>query len=127
MYVGYLGGYMRNFKNQDPHSYPDYHNPYYDPEKCGLEMLAVIDEPNMSYEYNTTIIVQDKETEDIYLAQDSGCSCPTPFEWVTGLDKMSKIANIEIFDQILSGDYYGNKRYNPGDVLHARKIVEENL
>lgn len=53
-------------------------NPYYDPDKLGLSLVS-FDEPDMSYEYNTLCFWA---TEDglIYTAQDSGCSCPTPFE-----------------------------------------------
>lgn len=56
----------------------EYHNPYYNPEKLGLEMLS-FDEPNLSYEYNTYIFVRTPDGR-VFAAQDSGCSCPTPFE-----------------------------------------------
>lgn len=53
-------------------------NPYYDPEKCGLILLS-FEEPGLSYEYNILCFWASPEGY-IYTAQDSGCSCPTPFE-----------------------------------------------
>ncbi len=55
-------------------------NVYYDPEKLGLEIVATLDEPDLSYEYNTFLVVKDKTTGRLFYAINSGCSCPTPFE-----------------------------------------------
>jgi hypothetical protein len=30
-------------------------NPYYSPAECGLELLAELDEPNLSYEFHMTL------------------------------------------------------------------------
>lgn len=56
------------------------HNIYYDPEKCGLEIVGVLDEDDLSYEFNTLIVLRATESKKLYWAQSSGCSCPTPFE-----------------------------------------------
>jgi len=55
-------------------------NIYYNPELSGLEVLATLDEPALSYEFNTLLVVQAIESRAIYFACSSGCSCPTPFE-----------------------------------------------
>jgi hypothetical protein len=55
-------------------------NVYYSPEKSGLSNLVTLDEPGMSYEYHYLIVMQDNKTNRIFYAEDSGCSCPTPFE-----------------------------------------------
>jgi hypothetical protein len=54
------------------------HNPYYAPEKFNLEMIS-FDEPGLSYEFNT-LCFWSNDQGMVYSAQDSGCSCPTPFE-----------------------------------------------
>lgn len=54
-------------------------NIYYFPEHFGLEKLVELDE-DLSYEYNTFIVVRHLESRRLFFAQDSGCSCPTPFE-----------------------------------------------
>lgn len=55
-------------------------NIYYNPEGSGLEKLVELDEPDLSYEYNTLVVVRHLESRRLFFAQDSGCSCPTPFE-----------------------------------------------
>lgn len=55
-------------------------NPYYSPAKNGLEIVAELDEPGLSYAYNQLIVFNDVKTNRLYFAKDSGCSCPTPFE-----------------------------------------------
>lgn len=54
-------------------------NPYYDPEECGLEIVAEVD-TSEPYEFEKTVLFKDVATGDLLLAQSSGCSCPTPFE-----------------------------------------------
>jgi len=55
-------------------------NVYYEPEHFGLEMVDSLDEAHLSYEYNTLIVLKHKDSGRVFSAQDSGCSCPTPFE-----------------------------------------------
>lgn len=58
-------------------------NVYYDvndePNSYGLSWVGTLDEPNLSYEYHTLLVVQHT-TGRLFYAEDSGCSCPTPFE-----------------------------------------------
>jgi hypothetical protein len=53
-------------------------NVYYNPEAHGLTLVAEheLSEPN--YSYDTLAVFKDDE--GFYLATDSGCSCPVPFE-----------------------------------------------
>lgn len=44
-------------------------NPYYDPDKCGLKMLA-FDEPEMCYEYNTLCFWATPEDHDKETAEE---------------------------------------------------------
>lgn len=55
-------------------------NVYYDPQKFGLRILCNLDGECDEYEYNTFLVFVHEESERVYWAQDSGCSCPTPFE-----------------------------------------------
>ncbi len=55
-------------------------NVYYDPKECGLDLIETLDEPDLSYEYRTLIVVRDQATGRLFYAEDAGCSCPTPFE-----------------------------------------------
>jgi hypothetical protein len=62
-------------------------NPYYEPEKFGLTMVAEHDltEPCWSFD----LLVAWRDSTGIYLGTDSGCSCPTPFENYAGKGDMT--------------------------------------
>ena len=55
-------------------------NVYYNPESFGLEKLCELNEHGLSYEYNMLVIFKDTNSNRLFYAHDSGCSCPTPFE-----------------------------------------------
>lgn len=54
-------------------------NPYYNPEKCGLEIFDTID-TGESYEYDMLVIWKKLDNSVLYWDTDSGCSCPSPFD-----------------------------------------------
>ncbi len=66
-------------------------NVYYDSDKNGLSQFVCLDEDGLSYEYNTLLVLKHEESGRLFFAQDSGCSCPTPFEneYFDGPDKTS--------------------------------------
>jgi len=51
-------------------------NPYYNPPK-GWDMVQ-FDQEDLCYEYDTLVFW--KTPNGVFYAEDSGCSCPTPFE-----------------------------------------------
>lgn len=59
------------------------YNPYYYPEKWGMEEVDHIDYSSGSYEFDYRVVWKD-EKGALWSAQDSGCSCPTPFEDIRG-------------------------------------------
>lgn len=63
----------------------------YDSEKFGLKELYNIDHADC-YEFDTLMIWQH-EDGTLYYAQDSGCSCPTPFEEYKDLKDLNVITN----------------------------------
>lgn len=54
-------------------------NPYYSPEKCGLEIFEDIDTAG-SYEYDMIVIWKRLSDNTLWWDSDSGCSCPSPFD-----------------------------------------------
>lgn len=66
-------------------------NPYYSSDKLKWEVLE-FNEPGLSYEYNALCFWNTGK--GIYWADDSGCSCPTPFERYEGEDAASIIENL---------------------------------
>lgn len=57
-------------------------NPSYDSDKFGWKMIE-IEYGKPDYSFNTLMFWKTK-TGEIYMAHDSGCSCPTPFEKYEG-------------------------------------------
>ena len=53
---------------------------YYHPEKIGLDLIGDVEWSDEPYEFDMTAVWQDPTTRGIYYADDSGCSCPSPFE-----------------------------------------------
>ena len=98
------------------------YNPHYSAGELGLELYS-LDEPEMSYEFNTLDFWATKDGR-VFSASDSGCSCPTPFEDYEGatqdevLQKLEQVGSVrqalEIFDAWNKG-YEGNAFMAPGD------------
>ena len=80
-------------------------NPYYSPEKLNLDMIS-FDEPDMSYEYNTAAFFKTPDGR-VFFASDSGCSCPTPFEYYEGntmdevIQKMEQMKDFDMAEAYL--------------------------
>jgi hypothetical protein len=70
------------------YSKPD---PYYNPDKFDLEILGVLDLCYESYSFHDLVVWRHLETGQIYWAEDSGCSCPSPFEDLTSMDQLNTL------------------------------------
>jgi hypothetical protein len=55
-------------------------NIYYNPEKFGLATVGEIDWSSGSYEFDITVVLKRISDGQLFYAEDSSCSCPTPFE-----------------------------------------------
>lgn len=68
-------------------------NVYYYPEKHHLVVLGELDDPASSYDFNTIMVWKHEQTGRVYWAQDSGCSCPSPFEDFNGIADLTEITD----------------------------------
>lgn len=75
------------------------------PDKCGFDRVADCDEPGMSYEFNTYLVLKDKETGAFYGAGSSGCSCPTPFEEYTRLSELTALRDLDHLEEELLAQF----------------------
>ena len=66
-------------------------NPYYDAEELSLKIIS-FDMDDLSYEFDTLCFWATPDGR-VYTAQDSGCSCPTPFEGFEG-DTMDDVVQL---------------------------------
>lgn len=86
-------------------------NIYYEPEKFGLRTVGEVEWDDGAYQYDLTVVWQDTRTGHLFAASDSGCSCPSPFEWV-GLNDATPLAdwaavNNHLLDRLAKQDYSG--------------------
>lgn len=88
---------------------------YYSPEKFGLATIGEIDWSSGSWEFDYTVVWQRESDGRFVYAEDSGCSCPSPFE-NTGVDELvvlPKRGGLEAFkahcDQRQADAYDGDR------------------
>lgn len=74
---------------------------YYQPEEFGLTPVTQIEWDSESWQFNLTAVWVDQHGQ-FYIAHDSGCSCPSPFEWITSLDQLEKVSKFEVAETLLA-------------------------
>ena len=82
-------------------------NPYYSPEKCGLEIVGTA-EKEPDWDFSIVLVVKDKKSGKLFAAHDSGCSCPVPFENHRSLADFTLITDPKQLD-VLAENGYGIK------------------
>ena len=88
-------------------------NPYYSPEALGLSVVADLEMSEPNWSFDTVVVWRHIESGQIYWAHDSGCSCPTPFEDYTSLDKLTKLSSDAEYDELkrfVSDSYQAGER-----------------
>lgn len=66
-----------------------YGDAYYTPHKLGLEVVAEVELSEPDYSFDIAMVWWHVLTDSFYVARDSGCSCPSPFETFDSLDKLN--------------------------------------
>lgn len=69
-------------------------NIYFEPEKFGLETFGEIQWGEPCYSFNLTVVWRRNDDGAFLFGDDSGCSCPAPFENVA-LTDLTVIESIE--------------------------------
>lgn len=89
-------------------------NIYFDPEKFGLEIVGEVEWSDECYQFDKTVVWRDPQSQALFVASDSGCSCPSPFE-SHGRDTLTPISRtqdlIDYFEQAKRESFW----YDPGD------------
>lgn len=83
-------------------------NIYYNPEKFGLRIIGEI-EKEPEYDFDMLVVWQHNDGR-LFYGQDSGCSCPSPFEDYGSLEELDEItkANWKQFRSEVEGFSYGS-------------------
>lgn len=107
-----------------------YDNPdlYYQPEAFGITTVGEASWDDECWQFDLTVVWQSKEDPKLfYWANDSGCSCPAPFEDFTSLDydgvhkgtKQEACAYLfEALDEVKkANENYSWRTYDPSDAV----------
>lgn len=62
-------------------------NIYYNPEKFGVELVGEFEWSEPSWSFDTLAVFKERRGR-YWIAEDSGCSCPSPFENYTDLNEL---------------------------------------
>lgn len=107
-------------------------------EPTAYECLAEVEWVGESYQFDMTRVYQHRETREVYYAEDTGCSCPSPFEDATE-DDLEQIARIQdwydyVKDRTViadSDDVYQYPKPTPASALEsaesARRAIQAAL
>lgn len=103
-----------------------YSDIYGSPEKYGLRTIGEVEWGDACYSFDLTVVWQDTTTGALFYADDSGCSCPSPFE-DTGRDQLNAIDKPQTFidhvNQRISGLYDWNESQNERAKGDAGQLV----
>lgn len=88
-------------------------DPYHQPGMFDLTTVGEIDWDNECYQFNMTVVWAGKDGT-VYWADDSGCSCPSPFEDINSLDDLSKGTKWDALAHLQSQGE-GNRRVDAGE------------
>ncbi len=86
-------------------------DPYHSPELFNLEMIS-FEDPEADWSFNILCFWKTKDGL-IYSTSDSGCSCPSPFEYYEAKDqkdvlqKLERIGSVSQAEQIFDSWGYG--------------------
>lgn len=62
-------------------------NIYYSPQDFGLEIVGDIEKSDGCYQFDLTVVWKQARGK-YWIGQDSGCSCPSPFEDVRDVNEL---------------------------------------
>lgn len=93
---------------------------YYAPEKHGLDLVGEIEWSSGFYEFNITAVWRDKEG-NLYYADDSGCSCPSPFEDWGSINDLTKTTSAELQNYL---ELQNSSKYQDDRSMEIANLME---
>lgn len=106
------------------------------PEQFGFERIGEVDWEDESYSFDFTVILRDLDTGAFYTADDSGCSCPSPFENVGRRDTAGPFTAHEVIaaiterlnseqERVVSYGYVDRRDVDPHVRESAMNMIEK--
>lgn len=98
---------------------------YYNPGKYGLTTIGEIDWSDGNYQFDLTVVWEDRAGRFWY-GDDSGCSCPAPFQ-DTDLVDLVNLTSIDQFTVHCMGRVYGGEDRSMEMVALVEKLHAAGL
>lgn len=100
----------------------------YQPENYGFEQIGEIDWSSGSYEFDLTTVWRHTASGAFYMADDSGCSCPSPYEDVRTLLDLTPIprtqALIDHLEERNKDNYDGDRSGEIASLVQAYRSAK---
>jgi hypothetical protein len=104
------------------------HELNYNPESCGMELVAEIELSDGCYQFSTVCVWRELSTGKLWGAHDSGCSCPTPFEDHTWPTDFTEIVQPIDAIQLVVTNTWGESPYpSSGERLDFGRKIDAAL
>ena len=97
-------------------------NIYSNPEFFGLEIVAELSK-DISYQFDQLVVLRNKKTNKHYIMQDSGCSCPIPFEDMT-IETLEELG-IKNIDSLPNRVNDWNETYSKVSLLECLTFIKK--
>jgi hypothetical protein len=68
----------------------DWGTVYTNPARVSLEVVGSVGWTDEDYSFNLTVVWRDQQGK-LYMADDAGCSCPSPFEDFHSIDDLQQV------------------------------------
>lgn len=96
------------------------------PDHPDLEEIACLSEPELSYEFHYLCVYRHKPTGRIFYGEDSGCSCPRPFESFHFSYDLSRVdTNLDEITHTSWGSFERRVESFPADYGERRRFAEK--
>lgn len=98
----------------------------YDPQDFGVEIIYEWYAVEPDYDFDIVLCVRDLNTRKFYVASDSGCSCPVPFEdhkFPADFTEVTSWADVKTF---IETHYPENRCYRPRKPLDDFRTAARN-
>ncbi len=95
---------------------------YYNPEQYGMEIVVQLDDPDASYSFDMFVVWMRRSDGELFYGTDSGCSCPSPFENVTGVEMLCQLGDMKSFERELTA--WGSRYFDAQELASVVEKVE---
>jgi hypothetical protein len=104
----------------------DWDNAYNEPGKLGLEIVGEACDAEANYSFDLFVVWKDAAGH-LYYAEDSGCSCPEPFEFYREVSDLTAatVAEIHVALDEWADDSGGYTRKAPSAAELHRDLAME--